>query len=267
MPNTLDVSADSSSPNEATPLLLLSTSTNGWIVTKHGTNAVISPSWLHSEQRRIAIHEFLEAKTPNGLKYEMAVIILIVLNVFAFIVGSLFVGEYNPASWAQRDSEDALCGNVCDAFWFGNYRDNTLQFLGFGATSILELVTIFVFTVEYIFRLYVCDLEDDRYKGFVGRLLYIPTFFSLIDLVAILPFYLDVFVFTNTDMASSAFLRMFRLFRMMRVEGRYDTAFFMMDDVFKAQKAILGTALFIGGTTWISVCKCVYAPGCLPNVQ
>jgi hypothetical protein len=54
------------------------------------------------------------------------------------------------------------------------------------------------------------------------------------------------------------FLRMFRLFRMMRVEGRYDTALTMFDDVFYNQKDILGTALFVGITTWLTVSSLYY---------
>ena len=51
---------------------------------------------------------------------------------------------------------------------------------------------------------------------------------------------------------------MFRLFRMMRVEGRYDTALTMFDDVFYNQKDILGTALFVGVTTWLTVSSLYY---------
>lgn len=241
------------SADEVTPLL--ASNSNAIDGSANGDGSAITASASSTERRRNGIYQFLEAKTSAGRLYERAMIVLILANVFAFIIGSLFIEEYNDASWAQRRSEDALCNNLCDALWFGNYRDNRLQFLRLGATSILELVTIIVFTVEYTMRLYVCDLEDAKYQGWVGRLRYLPTFFSMIDLVSTVPFYVDAFILTKTDLASSAFLRMFRLFRMMRVEGRYDTAFFMVDDVFRAQKAILGTALFIGTTTWISVCK------------
>jgi hypothetical protein len=237
-------------PDEVTPLLLSST---GSADTGADTEVVSNSS---TQRRRYEIYNFLEAKTSGGRVYEMFMILLIVGNVVAFIIGSLFVEEYNPAEWARRHT--GVCGEVCDTIWFGNYRDNYLQFLQLGATSVLELVTIAVFTVEYSCRLYVCDLENPRYKGWKGRLRYIPTFFSMIDLVSTVPFYVDAFVFRKTDMASSAFLRMFRLFRMMRVEGRYDTALTMVDDVYHAQKAILGTALFVGATTWISVSSLYY---------
>lgn len=210
------------------------------------------------DHRRRAIYDFLEARTPSGRIYETFMFTLILLNVACFIVGSLFLEEYNDAPWAQRDDDTGICGTVCDALWFGNYRDNALHVLNIGATSVLELFTIGVFTVEYIFRLYTCDLEDIRFRGIVGRFRYIPTFFSMVDLVSTVPFYVDAFILTKTDLASSAFLRMFRLFRMMRVEGRYDSALTLVDDVYRAQKAILGTALFVGMTTWISVSSLYY---------
>lgn len=206
--------------------------------------------------KREQLFDFLEAKTPAGKRYELFMIILILANVLAFILGSLFVEEYNPVDWAKR--EGGICGNLCDALWFGNYVDNGLQLLNLGATSILELVTIAVFTVEYILRLWVCDLESPRYQGFMGRLRFIPTFFSLVDLASTLPFYIDAFFLRHTELAASSFLRMFRLLRMMRVEGRYDTALTMVDDVFAAQKGILGTALFVGLTTWLTVSSLYY---------
>ena len=136
-------------------------------------------------------------------------------------------------------------------------KNSGLESLNVGATSILEIITIAVFSVEYILRLYTCDLEDSKYQGLLGRLRYIPTFFSMVDLVSTVPFYIDAFVLRDTDVAGSAFLRMFRLLRMMRVEGRYDTALTMVDDVYRAQKSILGTALFIGFTTWMTVASLV----------
>ena len=182
-----------------------------------GTAAAPAAATTQREQ----LYHFLEAKTPAGKRYELFMILLIIANVLAFILGSLFVQEYNSADWAKR--EGGICGNLCDTVWFGNYRDNGLQFLNIGSTSVMELVTVTVFTVEYALRLWICDLESPKYQGFTGRMRYVPTFFSLVDLASTVPFYIDAFVLRETDIAASAFLRMFRLLRMMRVEGRYDT--------------------------------------------
>lgn len=205
---------------------------------------------------RQQVFAFLEAQTTAGKHYEIFMILLIVANVLAFILGTLFVEEYNPEPWASR--EEGVCQSRCDALWFGNYAGNSLGFLGLGATSVLELVTVAVFTVEYGLRLWVCDLENDRFQGFMGRLRFLPTFFSMVDLASTLPFYIDAFLLRNSDFVGSSFLRMFRLLRMMRAEGRYDTALTMVDDVWDAQKGILGTALFIGVTTWLTVSSLYY---------
>ena len=209
------------------------------------------------KRRRQELYDFLEAKTPAGRIYERFIIVLILINVVAFCASTLFVEEYNDVPWASRKS--GLCQKLCDALWFGNYRDNGLDdLLHLGSTSILEIFTVGVFSIEYVLRLYIADLESDKYQGFWGRLRYLPTFFSLVDLASTLPFYVDAFFLRNTDLNSSAFLRMFRLLRMMRVEGRYDTALTMVDDVYQQQKGILFTAVFVGVTTWLTVSSLYY---------
>ena len=189
-------------PGEDTPLIAES------------STSTTSPA---STTKKQAVYEFLEAQTSGGRIYEAFMIALIAFNVLAFIVGSLFVKEYNPEFKYE-------CDSLCDALWFGNDSDNALSFLNIGATSVLEIGTVLIFTVEYGLRLWVCDLEDPpKYQGWMGRLSYIPTFFSLVDLASTLPFYIDSFLLRDQDIAASSFVRMFRLLRMMRVEGRYDT--------------------------------------------
>ena len=188
---------------------------------------------------------FLEAKTPAGLLYEKFTILLIFVSVLTFILSSIFLPQYNTNSTIATK-----CTYWCDAIFFGNYSNNALEFLGIGATSITEIFIVGVFTIDYILRIYTADLLDDKYKGFVGRVRFIPTFFSLVDLASTVPFYVDSFLLPDTDLAASTFLRMFRLLRMMKVEGRFDLALGMIDDVFYAQRGVLGTALFVGMTVW-----------------
>ena len=198
------------------------------------------------DRRRVALCLFLEARTPTGLIYEKFTIFLILLSVVTFVLSSVYIPEYNVDSpYASR------CNSWCDAVWFGNNPDNALGFLGIGSTSIVEIFVVFVFSVDYALRFHVADLDDARYAGVKGRLVnYVPSFFSLVDLASTVPFYVDSFVLPNTDLAASNFLRMFRLLRMMKVEGRYDMAMGMIDDVLYAQRGILGTALFVGVTVW-----------------
>ena len=185
---------------------------------------------------------FLEAQTPNGRRYERFMIVLILLNVLAFVLGTLFVPEYS----------DLHCPKVWDAYFFGNDPDNGLYWLQVGTTSWLEVFTVAIFTGEYMLRLFVTP------GGWRGKLRYIVSFFSLVDLASTLPFYVDALFLRHSDLANSSFLRMFRLFRMMKVEGRYETALTLVDDVYRAQKGILGTALFVGVTTWLTVSALYY---------
>jgi hypothetical protein len=228
---------------EATPLL--------------GGNASGSSdsSGRSNETLQKKVWEFLEAKTAEGALYSKFMVFLIIASVLAFIVGSLFVEPYNQDyPWAIRGSDESICEDFCDALWFGNRTDNGLAWLGVGSTSILEVFTILVFTVEYLLRIWTSPLE-----GYSNPIAFILTdFFSWVDLASTLPFYLNAFVFED-DIGSTQFLRMFRLFRMMRVEGgKYDSAFSMCGDVYRAQKSILGTAAFVGLTTWISVSSLYY---------
>lgn len=197
-----------------------------------------------AEDPRLPLYRFLEAKTPAGRRYEHFTIFLISISVVTFILSSLFLPEYNDSPIADK------CGGFCDAIFFGNYDDNALAWLGIGATSVVEMFVVAIFSVDYGLRFYTADLLDPKYSGLVGRLRFVPSFFSLVDLASTVPFYVDSFLLPNTDLAASTFLRMFRLLRMLKVEGRLDLAIMMVDDVFVETRGILGTALFVGATVW-----------------
>ena len=66
-----------------------------------------------------------------------------------------------------------------------------------------EVVIVIIFTIEYLLRFYVAD----------KKLGYVLSFYGLIDLIAILPFYLS----SGIDLRSLRIFRMFRLFRLMKL--------------------------------------------------
>jgi len=84
---------------------------------------------------------------------------------------------------------------------------------------IAEIIFGFLFTIEYGLRLWAAG-ENDKYKGFIGRIKFILSIESLIDLFAILPF-LITFGFENTFL-----FRLFRLLRLFALAklGRYSSA-------------------------------------------
>lgn len=81
-----------------------------------------------------------------------------------------------------------------------------------------EIITVIVFTIEYILRIWTADLLYPDAKH--PRLKYCFSFMAIIDLLAILPFYLPFF---SADLRFLRMMRLFRLFRLLRVLklGRY----------------------------------------------
>ena len=74
-----------------------------------------------------------------------------------------------------------------------------------------DVFSLVVFTIEYLLRFYTAP-EDDEFKGSsLPRFAYFRSPFALIDLIAILPFYLSAFVSLDLRM-----LRALRLLRMLR---------------------------------------------------
>ena len=78
-----------------------------------------------------------------------------------------------------------------------------------------DLISVIIFTVEYILRVWSCTVEP-KYKGSIkGRIKYMLTPGALIDLVAFLPWYLhNLFVFETRFFRILRLLRFFRLFRL-----------------------------------------------------
>jgi len=77
--------------------------------------------------------------------------------------------------------------------------------------SAFELFAVVVFSIEYLGRLWTCTLMLQFEKPVFGRLQWARTPLALVDLIAILPFYLPFF---GVD---ARFLRLFRLMRILRL--------------------------------------------------
>ena len=152
---------------------------------------------------RRRVHEILERSKATdrlGTYVDIFLISLIVLNVIAAVL------ETVPEIAARR---------IAFFWWF-------------------EVASVAVFTVEYALRLWSCvEAEGREGPHWRVRLRYAFTWGALIDLLAILPFYLAVFL--NLD------LRMLRIFRLLRLFklSRYSTAFTMLTEVMRREAATL----------------------------
>ena len=163
------------------------------------------------ENAKLRLYQILERGRPEDKVSQVvdwALIVLIVANVVA----------------AAAATVEELYARYHDAFWY------------------FEVVSVAIFTVEYLCRLWVCTAHDSPFRDHPvkARLKFALGPYSLIDLLAILPFYLGLFVPT----ADFRFVRVFRLLRLLKLV-RYSPALATLWRVLVNERRALSAALLI----------------------
>jgi voltage-gated potassium channel len=159
---------------------------------------------------KIRIWEIVEVARPGDKAsrvFDISILSLIFLNVIAVIIGSV-----------------------------QSIQDRWGSFL-----NVFETASVAVFTVEYVARLWSCT-EDPRFsQPVLGRFWYLFRMMSIIDLLAILPFYLP---YLGVDLRSLRVLRLLRILRIAKA-GRYYSSLNLIKRVFgdKKEELVLTTAL------------------------
>ena len=110
-----------------------------------------------------------------------------------------------------------------------------------------------LFTIEYLLRIWVAG-EDEKYRGFTGRLRFIVSPLALVDLLAILPFFITLGV---TD---AFLLRLFRLLRIFTLAklGRYSVALQNIARAIKKRSYELLMSLFAAFTVMFLSATALY---------
>ncbi len=103
-------------------------------------------------------------------------------------------------------------------------------------TESIELVSVMIFTIEYLLRVWTGDLLYPKSGKIMSRIKYIVSFMAIIDLVSILPFYLPFFI--DLDARFLDTLRILRLLRIFKLH-RYTNALTSMHKVIKRKGKLL----------------------------
>ena len=120
---------------------------------------------------------------------------------------------------------------------FVSFRATHARFL-----STFEVFTVIIFTIEYLLRIWTADLLYPKLPAWAARLKFITSFNGLIDLVAILPFYLPFLI--KMDLRFVRVLRILRLLRVFKL-NRYTRSLQLVADVFYQKRGELGITIFI----------------------
>jgi voltage-gated potassium channel len=108
----------------------------------------------------------------------------------------------------------------------------------------IEVVSVVVFTAEYALRLWSCveHMPYTSHSGWAARLAWARTPAAVVDLVAVLPFY--VLVIAPVDLRVVA---LFRLVRFLKL-ARYSSGLVSLADaVYVERRSLLATLLILGG--------------------
>lgn len=108
--------------------------------------------------------------------------------------------------------------------------------------NVIETFSVVVFTIEYISRLWTSDMLYPKISPTKAKLKYIFSFMAIIDLLAILPFYIPFII--PIDLRVLRMLRVVRLFRILKV-NRYTNALQTISTVFKNKKSQLISSVFV----------------------
>lgn len=160
------------------------------------------------------------ADQPAGRLLNSLLIALIIANVAAIVLHSV------PSIGARYET------------WF----------------ELFEWLSILLFTFEYAMRVWsAVERSDGRYKAPIkGRLRYMVSPLALIDLLAILPFYLAFLL-----PADLRFMRIFRLLLIFKLT-RYHASMGLLGRVVRSEAGPIAAALFILATLLIAAASFAY---------
>ncbi|MBQ0050512.1 MAG: ion transporter [Treponema sp.] len=108
--------------------------------------------------------------------------------------------------------------------------------------SRFETLSVVIFTIEYVLRVWTATVPRPRMKPAKARLKYMFSFMAMVDLLAILPWYLPFVVVLDLRVLRT--LRLMRLFRIFKF-NRYTSALERILNVLKKKSPELLSSVFV----------------------
>ena len=120
---------------------------------------------------------------------------------------------------------------------------------------LFEYFSVAIFTVEYVLRLWSCTAQPGYENPLSGRMRYMKSPIALMDIFAILPFYLPMLF--SIDMRFIRILRLMRLFRLFKL-GRYTRSLQLLVKVIQSKKPDLVISLVLLGMLLVLSSSLIY---------
>lgn len=121
---------------------------------------------------------------------------------------------------------------------------------------LVEGITVFYFTIDYILRLWTARFLYPKLKSGHALRKYIFSFNGIIDLLSFLPYYLPVFFPAGT--VAFRMIRIVRIFRLFRINAYYDS-FSVIGQVIYLKRQQLMSSVFIILVLMIGSSLCMYS--------
>lgn len=125
-----------------------------------------------------------------------------------------------------------------------------------GILDAIELVTVIIFTVEYILRLWTADIMYPGKSGLKARLTFAFSVTGIVDFLTFFPYYLPI-VFPAGIVAFRVF-RVIRIFRLFKINSRYD-AFNVIIDVLKEKRKQIFSSVIMVLILMVASSLCMYS--------
>lgn len=163
-------------------------------------------------------------------------------------MGNLKIRVYNLI---RDDDENGLAANILDGFIISLVVLNIISIMIDTSALptflrefffITEMISVIVFTLEYVLRLWTCTYINPNEKPLKVRIRYMFSFMATVDLLSILPFYLPFLIPSTLVIFRS--LRLMRILRLFKL-NRYIDSLKIIALVFKRKKHQLVSCLFI----------------------